>query len=95
LKTAGPQEPNFERAIELLAKMGVAKDHVLHVAQSKHHDINPGRQIGLTTVWVNRRHGKKGSGATLATEAEPDLTVASLAEFVHLHQAQKDRAAVG
>ncbi len=90
-----PELSHFERAIELLAKMGVAKDHVLHVAQSKHHDINPGRQIGLTTVWVNRRHGKKGSGATLATEAEPDLTVASLAEFVHLHQAQKDRAAVG
>jgi 2-haloacid dehalogenase/putative hydrolase of the HAD superfamily len=35
-------------------------------------------------MWVNRRHGRPGSGATLATEAEPDLTVTSLGELVGL-----------
>jgi 2-haloacid dehalogenase/putative hydrolase of the HAD superfamily len=76
-----PAEPHFERAIASLAAMGIAKDAILHVAQSKHHDVVPGRRHGLATVWVNRRHGRPGSGATLATEAEPDLTVLSLAEL--------------
>jgi hypothetical protein len=38
----------------------------------------------LTTVWVSRRHGKKGTGATVA--ANPDLTVNSLAELVAIHK---------
>lgn len=82
-----PGRPHFDRAIAELARRGIASHEILHVAQSKHHDINPGRQLGLTTVWVDRRHGKKGSGATLATNAEPDLTVTSLAELVALHKA--------
>jgi 2-haloacid dehalogenase/putative hydrolase of the HAD superfamily len=48
----------------------------------------PGRQFGLTTVWVNRRYGKRGTGATLAANAEPDLTVNSLAELVAVHKSQ-------
>ncbi|MEJ0071595.1 MAG: hypothetical protein WDO24_25835 [Pseudomonadota bacterium] len=67
-------------------ELGIAREQILHVAQSKHHDIAPGRQLGLTTVWVNRRHGKPGSGATLATRAEPTLTVTSLAELVAQHR---------
>jgi 2-haloacid dehalogenase/putative hydrolase of the HAD superfamily len=47
-------------------------------------DIAPGRQLELATVWVNRRHGRPGSGATLATEPEPDVTVTSLGELVGL-----------
>ena len=75
--------------------MGIAKHEILHVAQSKHHDIAPGRALDLTTVWVNRRHNRKGSGATLATNAEPDLTVNSLAELVALHKARAHTTAVG
>jgi 2-haloacid dehalogenase len=83
-----PGLPHFEAALKKFVGLCIDKAEILHVAQSKHHDINPGRQIGLTTVWVNRRHGKPGSGATLATESEPDLTVNSLAELVALHKAQ-------
>ncbi len=83
-----PGLPHFARALELLAAKGIAKDEILHVAQSKHHDVKPGRELGLTTVWVNRRHDRAGSGATLATEAEPHLTVTSLAELVVLHKAR-------
>jgi len=90
-----PGRPHFERAIEGLAGMGIAKHEILHVAQSKHHDIAPGRALDLTTVWVNRRHNRKGSGATLATDAEPDLTVNSLAELVALHKARARTTAAG
>ena len=64
-----PAFPHFERMIETFAGMGIARGEILHVAQSKHHDVDPGRRLGLATVWVNRRHGRTGSGATLATEA--------------------------
>lgn len=81
-----PGLPHFNRAIEGLLAKGIRKDEILHVAQSKHHDVKPGCELGLATVWVNRRHDRKGSGATLATEAEPHLTVTSLAELVALHK---------
>jgi 2-haloacid dehalogenase len=90
-----PGRPHFDRAIECLAGMGIAKREILHVAQSKHHDIAPGQALNLTTVWVNRRHNRKGSGATLATNAEPDLTVNSLAELVALHKAHAHATAAG
>ncbi|RKE68413.1 HAD family hydrolase [Pseudorhodoplanes sinuspersici] len=90
-----PGLPHFTRALEELERQGFAKDDILHVAQSKHHDVMPGRQLGLSTIWVNRRHNRKGSGATLATEAEPDLAVTSLAELVVLHKARSRFAAVG
>jgi 2-haloacid dehalogenase/putative hydrolase of the HAD superfamily len=88
-----PGLPHFEKAFQKLNAIGLQKDDLLHVAQSKHHDINPGRQLGLSTVWVNRRFGKRGSGATLATEAVPDITVTSLAELVQLHKAEMNATA--
>jgi 2-haloacid dehalogenase len=81
-----PGQPHFDAAIEQAARHGIEKSQILHVAQSKHHDISPANRLGLTTVWVNRRHGKKGTGATLAATADPSLTVNSLAELVDLHQ---------
>lgn len=90
-----PGLPHFTRAFERLAAKGIAREEILHVAQSKHHDIKPGRELGLTTVWVNRRHDRAGSGATLATEAEPDLTVTSLAELVALHKGRRRTASAG
>jgi 2-haloacid dehalogenase/putative hydrolase of the HAD superfamily len=86
--TYKPSLALFNRAIAMLDDTGISRNEILHIGQSKHHDINPGRELGLTTVWVNRRHDQKGSGATLATEADPHLTVTSLAELVALHKAQ-------
>jgi 2-haloacid dehalogenase/putative hydrolase of the HAD superfamily len=79
-----PGAPHFDRMLATAGELGIPRDQILHTAQSKHHDIAPGREKGLTTVWVNRRHGRPGSGATLATEAVPDLAVTSLAELVTL-----------
>ena len=84
-----PGLAHFEAAFARLSELGIHKDEILHIAQSKHHDMIPGRHLGLTTVWVNRRFGKKGTGATLAASAEPSLTVNSLAELVALHQASR------
>jgi FMN phosphatase YigB (HAD superfamily) len=42
--------------------------------------------MGLATVWVNRRAGKPGGGATPPAQATPDLEVSSLAELVEAHR---------
>ena len=76
-----PGAPHFEAMLKAARARDIAPDQILHVAQSKHHDIAPGNALGLKTVWVNRRHGKPGSGATLATDAAPHLTVTALAEL--------------
>ncbi len=75
-----PNPRNFEVALD---RIGVPRDRVLHVAQSLHHDIAPASAMGLTTVWVNRRKGKAGCGATPDSTARPDHEVASLAELVN------------
>jgi 2-haloacid dehalogenase len=70
-----PSHRNFEVAI---ARIGVPRDRVLHVAQSLYHDHVPAKTLGFSTVWVDRRHGRTGSGATPPAEARPDLVVPDL-----------------
>jgi 2-haloacid dehalogenase len=74
-----PARTNFHRALD---RIGLPWEQVLHVAQSLYHDIVPARSLGLATVWVNRRVGRPGSGATPPAAARPDLTVADLAGLV-------------
>lgn len=76
-----PARANFEYAIEM---MKVPREKILHVAQSIYHDIIPAGQLGLSTVWVNRRGGRRGSGATRPAAARPDIEVPDLRGLVDL-----------
>jgi 2-haloacid dehalogenase len=80
---AGSYKPalrNFEVAIERVGP----RERILHVAQSLFHDIAPARTIGLRTVWVNRRAGRPGSGATAPSAARPDAEVPDLRTLADL-----------
>ena len=68
----------------MLERTGASPDRVLHVAQSLFHDIPPARQVGMSTVRVNRRSGRGGSGATPPSAAAPDLEVPDLATLVRM-----------
>jgi 2-haloacid dehalogenase len=81
VKSYKPSLNNFRQA---LARIGLPTEQVLHVAQSLFHDHVPAKQVGLETVWINRRHGKTGSGATPIADARPDLEVQDLATLVSL-----------
>jgi 2-haloacid dehalogenase len=74
-----PDPQVFEFALE---RLGVTPDRLIHVAQSLFHDVGPARALGIRTVWVNRRAGQTGSGATPASEVVPDLQVRDLAELI-------------
>ena len=73
-----PNPRNFEIAF---ARIGVQRDRILHVAQSLFHDHVPARRLGLSTVWINRRHDRPGSGATPPAHATPDLEAPDMATF--------------
>jgi len=83
-----PARAMFDYALDALAENGIPRDRILHVAQSQYHDIVPARALGLTTVWLERRHDQDGWGATPAPQeaAEPDLRITTLTELVTLHR---------
>lgn len=70
-----PHRRNFNTALALL---DLPPDRVLHVAESLYHDVKPAKELGMTTVWVNRRGGR-GAGASGSADVRPDLEVASMA----------------
>jgi 2-haloacid dehalogenase len=74
-KSYKPSLNNFRVAIE---RIGLPPQGILHVAQSLFHDIVPAKSLGLSTVWINRRHDKEGFGATPPATAKPDLEVPDL-----------------
>lgn len=88
-----PNLQNFHYALaDLERSLGVTKKQILHTAQSIFHDVVPAKSVGLTTLWINRRKEVGGWGATPVPAAggdaaKPDFQVASMAEFVALHQA--------
>ena len=77
----------FELAFE---RIDVPRERILHVAQSLFHDHVPAKRIGMTSVWINRREGRAGLGATPQAEARPDLTVADMRTFAALATGSSD-----
>jgi 2-haloacid dehalogenase len=73
-----PDHNNFELAF---ATIPVARERILHVAQSLYHDHVPAKELGLTTVWIDRRHGREGFGATPPATATPDARFPSMRAF--------------
>jgi len=65
-------------------RMGVSRDHWLHVGQSVYHDVIPAQSLGIATVWVNRCSPRPGAGAAKAAAAQPDLEVPDLQTLAEL-----------
>lgn len=79
-----PDPRLFHAALKVLGGLGVEAPEVLHTAQSLYHDIAPARALGLATLWVDRRAGRAGGGATFPASVKPDFSVTSMAEVVQL-----------
>jgi 2-haloacid dehalogenase len=76
-----PNPRGFELMFE---RVGLPPARILHVAQSLFHDHVTAKRLGLTTVWVDRRAGRGGGGATPPANATPDLTVPDMATLAAL-----------
>jgi 2-haloacid dehalogenase len=88
-----PSARNFEVLLARAAQRGVGSDKLLHVSQSLFHDHVPAKAAGLATVWINRRHGRPGRGATPvpSTSVTPDWEFTSMRAFAEA--CSQDRAA--
>jgi 2-haloacid dehalogenase len=73
-----PAEANFQALFE---RVEVPRERILHVAQSRFHDHAPAKRLGMTTVWIDRRHDRPGAGATPEAAAAPDATYPDMASF--------------
>ena len=73
-----PDERNFQVAFE---RLGLPRERILHVAQSLYHDHVTAKRLGLATVWIDRRRGREGSGATPIADAAPDASFPDMASF--------------
>jgi 2-haloacid dehalogenase len=73
-----PDERNFHVGLE---RLGLPRERILHVAQSLYHDHVTAKRLGLATVWIDRRRGRGGSGATPVADAAPDATFPDMASF--------------
>jgi 2-haloacid dehalogenase len=76
-----PNPRGFELAFE---RIGLPTSRILHVAQSLFHDHVTAKRLGLATVWVDRRSGRSGFGATPPAEATPDLVVPDMRSLADL-----------
>ena len=76
-----PDERPFRLAFE---RVGVPRERILHVAQSLWHDHVTAQRLGLTSVWINRRAGRAGGGATPPAEASPDLELPDMRALADL-----------
>ncbi len=76
-----PSTHNFEVAFD---RIGLPRESIVHVAQSLFHDHVPAKSLGLKTVWINRRAGQPGPGATPVAQALPDLELPDMASLARL-----------
>ena len=77
----GSYKPAPGHFLTMERRLGLPRERILHVAQSLYHDIEPARALGYTCVWVNRRAGRPGAGATPPASATPDLEVPDMASL--------------
>ena len=84
-----PNLRNFDYMFEQARRdLGVLPHEILHVAQSLTHDMVPATSMGMTKVWINRRHNQEGLGATAPPQGEYTIEweFNSMADFVKAHQ---------
>jgi len=74
VKSYKPSLANFHAAQK---RLGLTSENWVHVAESLFHDIAPANQLGIRSVWVDRRAGR--AAASKLVPAKPDLTVRDLA----------------
>jgi len=77
---AGSYKPDHANFLLAFERIDEPRERILHVAQSLFHDHLPAKELGMTSVWIDRRQGR-GGGASRDVEAHPDATFPSMEAF--------------
>ena len=83
-----PSDRNFEYMLAKLETLGIAKNEILHTAESMFHDHQPANRHGLASCWIYRRFDQEGFGATMNPGDMPkyDFRFNSMADLAKAHQ---------
>jgi 2-haloacid dehalogenase len=76
---AGAYKPDHKVFNLAFDKIGLPREKILHVAQSLFHDHIPAKELGLTTVWINR---SKMIPGRVSSAVSPDAEFPDLASLV-------------
>ena len=74
-----PDPVMMRKAFDQISQQG---KRILHVAQSRYHDIAPASELGLNTVWINRQ--SEHASAVQHVNAHPVWEFETLAEFANV-----------
>jgi len=77
----GSYKPSLDNFRFALSRLGIESGQLLHVAQSIYHDHVPAKQLGWSTVRINRASARPGVGVAPSATAQPDLEVPDLASL--------------
>jgi 2-haloacid dehalogenase len=80
-QVAGSYKPDLNSFHVAFDTIEAPRERILHVAQSLFHDHVPAKALGMTTVWIDRRHDRPGFGATPPASATPDARFESMQAF--------------
>ena len=78
----GAYKPNLDMMQNAFDQISQRNKRILHVAQSRYHDILPASKLGLNTVWINRT--SEHASAVQKVDAEPVWEFENLAEFAEV-----------
>ncbi|MBS0192469.1 MAG: HAD-IA family hydrolase [Phycisphaerales bacterium] len=70
-----PGAAHFET---LLARLKLEPAQVLHVAESRFHDVEPAKRLGFRTAWIRRQSGASASGSPTDDRMQADMEAISL-----------------
>ena len=88
----GAYKPNrdvLRRAFEIV---GAKNKQILHVAQSRFHDIAPAAELGFDTVWINRN--RDHAPAAQDVDVEPTWEFEDLTQFAAAFQQEASLHAI-
>ena len=78
----GAYKPNLEMMRNAFDQISQRGKRILHVAQSRYHDIVPASKLGLNTVWIKR--SSEHASAVQGVDAKPVWEFENLAAFAEV-----------
>ena len=75
----GAYKPDIDMLKQAFEWISDGNKRILHVAESRFHDIAPATKLGYDTVWINRT--KDHAAATREVDADPTWTFEDLAQL--------------
>jgi 2-haloacid dehalogenase len=77
-------KPGLEIFRHAITTIGIPAGQILHIGQSRYHDVRPAQALGIATVLVNRPSTRENVGAVRPAQAKPDLQVADLTSLADI-----------